>query len=43
MSDDETTVDMPDPDKGEVLSVWATLNAMTAMSQLTKPKETIDE
>jgi hypothetical protein len=43
MSDDDITVDTPDSDKGEVLSVWTTLNAMTAMSQLIKPKETLDE
>jgi hypothetical protein len=32
-----------DPDKGEVLSIWATLQAMTEMAQLTKEKEAADE
>jgi len=40
MSDDTVT---PDLDKGEVLSIWATLQAMTEMAQLAKEKEAADE
>jgi heme-degrading monooxygenase HmoA len=32
-----------DPDKGEVLSLWATLQAMTEMAKLAKEKEAPDE
>lgn len=38
MSDDATPT-TANPDQGEVLSIWATLQAMTEMSKLTKPKE----
>lgn len=37
MSDDRKDA-APDPDRGEVLSIWATLAAMTEMSKLTKAK-----
>jgi len=40
MSDDTVT---PDPDRGEVLSIWATLQAMTEMAQLAKETEAKDE
>jgi heme-degrading monooxygenase HmoA len=40
MTDEAVT---PDPDKGEVLSIWATLQAMTEMAQLAKEKEAPDE
>lgn len=32
-----------DPDKGEVLSIWATFAAMNEMAQLAKEKEADDE
>jgi hypothetical protein len=32
-----------DPDKGEVLSLWATLQAMTEIAQLAKEKGAADE
>lgn len=38
MSDERDAV-TPDPDKGEVLSIWATLAAMTEMAKLAQPKE----
>ena len=40
MTDDTVT---PDPDKGEVLSIWATLAAMNDMAELKKLKESADE
>jgi hypothetical protein len=36
---DERDAVTPDPDKGEVLSIWATLAAMTEMSKLAKAKD----
>lgn len=35
MTDDTVT---PDPDKGEVLSIWATLAAMNDLAELKKLK-----
>lgn len=40
MTDEAVT---PDPDKGEVLSIWATLAAMNDMAKLEKEKEADDE
>jgi heme-degrading monooxygenase HmoA len=40
MTDEAVT---PDPDKGEVLSIWATLQAMTEMAKFAKEKEAADE
>lgn len=44
-NDDQTTppATAADPDKGEVLSVWATLNMMTAMASLTNKTQADDE
>jgi hypothetical protein len=34
---------VPDPDKGEVLSIWATLAAMNDLAELAKETEAKDE